>query len=540
MSIDLKALENEIQKRGYEWEVEDNHMTQKHPNVRKRMNGVVRPPVKDPHPLPEHQAGDPDLLPSQFSWVNNDGIDYVTSVKDQGACGSCVGFACTAAMESMVAIGLGKDDRYDLSVADAFFCGATEPSCGGWWPGSFFYANLQRGLIPDILFPYASAFAAGGPVCHVLPERNENAFHYGTLTAASTVDATKDYLVNVGPITACFQVFEDFYAYKRGVYKHVSGSSEGFHCVCIVGFNDNDGDGYWICKNSWSTDWGMQGYFNIAYGQCSIDAIEKYGVTDAKPSALDIPKNVFLTTQGMDGIWEFSPFSDNAPKLIPSSAGLGFQAGSIIGDSLYLTGQGGGLYQYDLLLRVKSILVPGTEDLGFRSIAGVGQTAYLTTQGRDGIWKWDVLGDAAPRQIHGTSGLGFRGVTAVDSTLYLTTQGADGLWKCDGSNPPTQIPGTQGLGFRSITAVGQTLYMTTQGSDGVWQYQIGSSLHPQQVRGTAGLGFQSALVIGDNLFMVPQGKGIWYGYRLDLNDRAFALMPSTAPFGFREMIPLYA
>jgi len=70
-------------------------------------------------------------------------------------------------------------------------------------------------------------------------------------------------------LTACFDVYEDFYHYTCGVYGHLTGGKEGSHCVCVVGYDDVGK--YWICKNSWGTGWGSGGYFYIAYGQCGID-----------------------------------------------------------------------------------------------------------------------------------------------------------------------------------------------------------------------------------------------------------------------------
>jgi C1A family cysteine protease len=80
----------------------------------------------------------------------------------------------------------------------------------------------------------------------------------------------KTWLSTSGPLSTCFTVYEDFYYYTGGIYTRTSNVVEGGHCVSVVGYDDNGG--CWICKNSWGTGWGDSGFFQIAYGQCGIDA----------------------------------------------------------------------------------------------------------------------------------------------------------------------------------------------------------------------------------------------------------------------------
>lgn len=101
---------------------------------------------------------------------------------------------------------------------------------------------------------------------------------WNRLTSTSDMKA---WLASNGPLATCFTVYDDFFAYSTGIYSHEYGGVDGGHCVCVVGFDD--ADGYWICKNSWGTGWGDKGFFNIAYGQCGIDA-EMWAVDGIEPT----------------------------------------------------------------------------------------------------------------------------------------------------------------------------------------------------------------------------------------------------------------
>jgi C1A family cysteine protease len=208
-------------------------------------------------------AAAPPVLPTMLDWRNRNGGNWVTPVRDQGNCGSCVAFATCAMVESRIMIGAARPGiDFDLSEAHLFYCGAGNACATGWDPMRALQILDAVGIGREASFPYqpgnqpcragVASVAFGGP-----PQ-----------TAAMML-ARKQALLD-GPVVTGFAVYGDFFTYTGGVYRHVSGNLAGYHAVAIVGFDDTQG--CWIAKNSWRSSWGEQGFFRIRYGECGIDS----------------------------------------------------------------------------------------------------------------------------------------------------------------------------------------------------------------------------------------------------------------------------
>lgn len=62
------------------------------------------------------------------------------------------------------------------------------------------------------------------------------------------------------PVSVCIDDSSlEFYHYKSGIFNSTCGIELG-HCIGIVGYGTEKGVDYWIVKNSWGTDWGINGY----------------------------------------------------------------------------------------------------------------------------------------------------------------------------------------------------------------------------------------------------------------------------------------
>jgi len=51
------------------------------------------------------------------------------------------------------------------------------------------------------------------------------------------------------------------------------GDSEyiGRHAIKILGWGIEHGMPYWLCANSWNTEWGDKGFFKIARGHNEVE-----------------------------------------------------------------------------------------------------------------------------------------------------------------------------------------------------------------------------------------------------------------------------
>ena len=93
-------------------------------------------------------------------------------------------------------------------------------------------------------------------------------------TTIPTDEALKDALRKYGPLTVAVDATELFKGYKsKKVFKEyktpkVPDKIKVNHAVVLTGWDDNKQA--WHIKNSWTKDWGDNGYMWIAYGNNGI------------------------------------------------------------------------------------------------------------------------------------------------------------------------------------------------------------------------------------------------------------------------------
>jgi C1A family cysteine protease len=260
----------------------------------------LRPEVEQPLPpgrgfIPprmdlSHLKGDkiPDKwgamdLPDRWDWRENCGA---TSVRDQGDCGSCYAFAAVGNFESRLLIDMGQ--KFDFSENNVKECIFGDPSCGG---GNYYKVASflsQQGLMPESCDEYEPSDVLCDNDCSDPYMFTVYAWIIISADVVPSTEVLKSYIYNEGPVYAAMYSGHnnnawqnEFNNYDGSYTLRYTGTEATNHAVLIVGWDDNlshsGGQGAWIVKNSWGTDWGgpcgydgENGYFTIAYGSAGI------------------------------------------------------------------------------------------------------------------------------------------------------------------------------------------------------------------------------------------------------------------------------
>uniref|UniRef100_A0A0G4GSY4 Peptidase C1A papain C-terminal domain-containing protein n=1 Tax=Chromera velia CCMP2878 TaxID=1169474 RepID=A0A0G4GSY4_9ALVE len=219
----------------------------------------------------------------------------VTELKNQGSCGSCWTFSTTGALEAHTALKAFRETHEesnlpDLSEQQLIDCARdfNNFGCNGGLPSQAFeYIKYAGGLYTDAKYPYIEGSGGEHPerTCQFKGSKSS----IGAVVPGGAVNITADdeselldAVALVGPVSIAFEVTDDFRFYSSGVYtnpKCHSTPDKVNHAVLAVGFGTTeDGDDFWVVKNSWGSTWGARGYFNIARGQnmCGVATCASY------------------------------------------------------------------------------------------------------------------------------------------------------------------------------------------------------------------------------------------------------------------------
>jgi len=211
-------------------------------------------------------------LPEGWDWRSISGADWTTPIKDQEQCGSCWAFGALAAYEARMKLAATNHGLMpDLSEQHLVSC--SPGSCSGGYMDVTADWIVCNGTVDEICFPYIAMNGSCYESCFDRDSRKYKGEGWSWASGDRNIideDRIKQEILAGGPVAAAMDVYTDFYIYNGGVYQYTTGAFEGGHCVAIVGWGKEGSTDYWICKNSWGTEWGEAGWFRIKMGEVNI------------------------------------------------------------------------------------------------------------------------------------------------------------------------------------------------------------------------------------------------------------------------------
>lgn len=217
---------------------------------------------------------DPIKLPAAYDYRK---VGRAPQIGNQGSLGTCWAFASLKALESSLLPGKRLELSVDhMSMHNSF---SLPQDAGGEYTMSMAYLLAWQGPVLESEDPYGDGYSPDGlsPCMHVqeiqiLPPKDYEAikravYRYGGVQS-SLFTSMRNY-----------QSESVYYNRQTNSYCYI-GDEKPNHDSVIIGWDDNypkenfnmglEGDGAFICTNSWGEDFGDQGYFYVSYYDTNI------------------------------------------------------------------------------------------------------------------------------------------------------------------------------------------------------------------------------------------------------------------------------
>lgn len=520
----VDQINRDIQQKGAQWvagknkftKMSDAELAKMFPPTEREINPA--PIQKSTQQSAKGLSAPTGTYPTSFDWRNVNGKNYMTAVKSQGGCGSCVFFAGTAAMEGLVKI---KYDlpQWNLNLSEQYFQScipADARTCEtGGQPQLDYFQLIDKGLVQEKYAPYTGltktcAQSFSGDLNTIGDYRLTSVISLpftwddvNKVAIAPTIEEYKQTLIENGPFVAIMWIYTDLFSYTSGIYSYTSGKPVTMHAVVVVGYDDVNQ--CLIVRNSWGDDWGESGYFRIAYSETlfysktrfSVEHYIMKGVYAYRNEPPLVPTASVTTpppTITREHEWNFSVVAGDTVDYQYRLDGGAYGSWTPVATPIHLTNLPRGTHKLELLARSDlgvsqsvstptvytwevydvppdvQILNPPTNPSPYR--------AYSLKIGGDRVVQYAYQVDGGAWLGYWVTGVNIEVVGLSDGAHTLAVEGVDSL----GNNSITSITWTVNTnplkGWVFIPGSGvtnnrsATLYMGQSGGGTIYRYSI--------------------------------------------------------------------
>lgn len=262
-------------------------------------------------------------LPEEFNVIeaHPECHTIIGNIQDQSSCGSCWANAASQVMSDRTCIHSNASVKVLLATNDLLACCDL---CGNGCDGGFSLQAFRywgyKGLVTGgnyqdekscMPYPFepcahhteSTKYKPCGqmpdfqtPICYskcqdLYSKEYSKDKYFGTAYKLPRDEAQiRAEIFKNGPVSAGYEVYDDFENYKSGVYIKTEGAAHlGGHAVRIIGWGTENGIPYWLVANSWNETWGLNGYFKIRRGtnECDFESEIYAGIPREKQQSLE-------------------------------------------------------------------------------------------------------------------------------------------------------------------------------------------------------------------------------------------------------------